>query len=418
LTGEFSDYTSVSQALRSISEATKPRPRIESVSVRNAYGRVAAEEVVSPINVPDVSRSHMDGYAVVASDLKGSSPHSPMILRLAAGGVPRISSGETMKVATGGVLPAGANAVVPVEEARKIGHGVLFNTEHREGDFCFSRGADVRKGSRVLRRGATIRAQDIGLLVLLGRATVKVYAKPRVALLPTGSELTDALGAVGGSMVRESHTPIFENLISASGGAPARLGIIPDDVGRIATRVEQALQVSDLVFTLGGTSLGEKDLVEQALRRVSRNSRIIHGIKMDRGRVAGVAEVKGKPLVMLPGPVQGALNAFLLLGIPLIDRLAGRKESALPALTARLAKGWTARRKFAKFTKVLYVSLSMKGGEFVARPLVRETESMTILTDSDGFVVVPEKTVELRAGTRVSVRLLPGFSYVAGRFLT
>jgi molybdopterin biosynthesis enzyme len=196
------------------------------------------------------------------------------------------------------------------------------------------------------------------------------------------------------------------------------LGIVTDEVDRIATRVEHALEVSDLLLTLGGTSLGEKDLVEQALRRVSRSSRIIHGIMMDRGRVAGIAEVRGKPLVMLPGPVQAATNAFLLLGIPLIYRLAGRNESALPVLTARLREGWTARRKFANFTKVLYVRLARKGGEFVAQPLVRETESMTILTDSDGFVVVPEQTVELRAGARVSVRLLPGFSYVAGRFLT
>jgi molybdenum cofactor synthesis domain-containing protein len=390
--------------------------------VKSAFGRVSAQDVVSPINVPDSPRSHMDGYAVVASDLRGASQRAPRTLalrgnlRVLENLIPRISSGETMAVVTGGPLPVGADAVVPVEQTKRAGQKVVFAKQCQKGDFCFPTGADVSRGETVIIRGETIRAQDVGILVLIGVTALEVYARPRVALIATGSELTEAL--TGQSLkVRESHTPIFENLIRESGGEPFLVGIIPDDVGRIGAAVEQAADDSDLILTLGGTSLGERDLVERAMRRASKSTHIIHGIRMDRGRVSGLAEVKGKPVVMMPGPIQGAMNAFALFGIPTISKLAGRREFPRPFVIAKLEKTWKAGRRFPNFTKVVYVRLGRRERGFAARPVLKETESMTVLTDSDGLVVVPERTTELRAGTEVHVWLLPGFSYVRGRFL-
>ncbi len=416
------DYASFSRALETIERLTGGRVRMETVGVGNAYGRVAAEGIASPSNVPDRSRSHMDGYAVRAADIRGALPGSPSILRLkgnrhTGGGTrSRIFSGETMSIVTGGPLPSGANAVVPVEETRKVGGTVLFTTGHRRGDFCFTTGSDIRRGDVVIEPGKTIRAQDVGLLTLLGVKTLAVFARPRVALIATGSELTVVSGVRASSKVRESHVPIFENLIRENGGEPVVLGIVPDETRRIASVVELALQQSDMVLTFGGTSLGERDLVERALRRLAP-SQMIHGIRIDRGRVAGVAEVRGKPVVMLPGPVQAAMNAFLLFAVPSISRLAGKRKTTDPVVRARLGGDWAARKRFEHFTKVLYVRLKLGRGGFVAHPLVNETESMSILRESNGFVVVPERTVKLGAGTEVSVRLLPGFSYVRGRFL-
>ncbi len=162
--------------------------------------------------------------------------------------------------------------------------------------------------------------------------------------------------------------------------------------------------------------MGERDLVEQALRRVDRKSRIIHGIRMDRGRVSGVAEVKGRPLLMLPGPVQAAMNAFVLLGIPAIWWLSGKK-ALTPSVPATLEKSWEARKRFEGFTKVVYVRLARGINGFEAYPVLKDTESMSVLTDSNGYVVVPERTTKLRAGTRVLVNLLSGFSHARGRFL-
>ena len=414
----ISDYASVNFAVKTISRLTADNVPTEAIKAKEAYGRVVSENIVSPINVPDKQRSHMDGYAVIARDLVGTTPRSPRALSfignicLTVSRKVSLSSGEAIGVSTGGEIPDFADAVVPVEEAKRIGDRVYFSREAEKGQFCFPVGVDVQKGSVVIPTRSKVRAQDIGMLALLGIRTVRAFVRPRVAILATGDELVDAFTSNEHDKVRESHSPILENLIREAGGVVSSKSIVRDDVGRVAAAMMRALQASDVLLTLGGTSLGEGDLVEQALRRVSKNVRIIHGIRMDRGRVAGVAAVRGKPVVMLPGPVQGALNAFLILALPFISRLT---VGDLPEyVSARLSKNWSARRRFEDFTKVLYVHLDGPRERLLATPIIGETESMSVLTKSNGLVTVPERTRKLRAGDEVSVRLLPGFSYVGG----
>src|SRR2546422_6884521 len=418
----FTKYASVGFALETVSRLTKSKLPVETVKTKNSYGRIVSQNILSPINVPDKQRSHMDGYAVAASSLTGASSHSPRVLPLIGGlGFAhhrrrRLSRGQTTGIVTGGELPVGADAVVPVEDAKRAGGKIYFSKEVQKGEFCFPIGVDVKKGTVVIHGGTAVRAQDMGMLALLGIREVRVFARPRVAIIATGNELVDSFDVSDPQRVRESHSPIFENLIRELGGVTSSREIVRDDLGLMSRAVERALGSSDIVLTLGGTSLGEADLVEQTLRRISRKSRIIHGIKMDRGRVAGVAAVRGKPVVMLPGPVQGAMNAFLLLALPLILRIASGADSSA-FVRARLSTGWKARKKFQGFTKVLYVRLERKGEGLLARPIVGDTESISVLTDSNGFVVVPEGIRELWPGEEVSVRLLPGFSYVGGQFL-
>ena len=418
----FTQYASVRLALETISRLTRSKLPVETVKTKNSYGRIASKNILSRINVPDRERSHMDGYAVAASSLTGASYQSPKALPLMGDSdfahrrKPRLSPGQTIRVVTGGELPMGADAVVPVEDAKKAGSKIYFLKEVQKGEFCFPIGVDVKKVAMVIRAGAAVRAQDIGMLALLGIRELRVFAKPRVTIIATGNELVDSFDITHPRKVRESHSPIFENLIREIGGVTSSREIVRDDLDLMSDAVERALGNSDVVLTLGGTSLGEADLVEQTLRRISKKSRIIHGIRMDRGRVAGIAAVRGKPIVMLPGPVQGAMNAFVLLALPLILRMTSRSNSGA-FVKARLSTGWKARKKFLGFTKVLYVRLERKGEGLLAQPIVGDTESISVLTHSNGFVVVPEKIRELRQGEEVSVRLLPGFSYVGGQFL-
>ena len=421
MTRGFENYAPLGRVQDFIGELTRGKATKETVDSRNAYGRVAAVNVTSPTDVPDRPRSHMDGYALLASDLRGASPRSPRVLRLkgrerSGARTGQIRSGEVMWVATGEYLPSGADSVTPVEETEMVGRKVAFRTERKKGDFCYKVGSDIVKGYQATADGRTIRAQDLGMLILLGVSRLEVYSKPRIGLVATGSELTSSTQERDKSKVRESHIPIFENLIRENGGEPVNFGIFPDDVERIASALEHALRTSRLVLTLGGTSLGERDLVEQALRMIDRKSRIIHGIRMDRGRVAGVAEVKGRPVLMLPGPVQAAMNAFVLMGIPSIWWLSGRKSTAR-GVSATLMEDWVARRRFENFTKVVYVRLARGRQGFEAHPVLKDTESMSVLTDSNGYVVVPERTKSLQAGAQVQVKLLSGFSYARGRFL-
>src|SRR5467141_3442619 len=418
----FTHYASVGFALETISRLTKSTLPVETVKTKNSYGRIVSKNIVSPINVPDRQRSHMDGYAVAASNLTGASSQSPKVLPLvgeldsAHNRRRTLSPGQTMGIVTGGELPVGADAVVPVEDAKRAGGKIYFLKEIRKGEFCFPIGVDVKKGTLVIHAGAAVRAQDIGMVALLGIRELRVFGRPRVAIIATGNELVDSFDVSDPRKVRESHSPIFENLIRELGGVMSSREIVRDDLDLMSDAVERALGSSDIVLTLGGTSLGEADLVERTLRRISKKSRIIHGIKMDRGRVAVIAAVRGKPVVMLPGPVQGAMNAFILLALPLILRMTSRTDSSA-FLRARLSTVWKARKKFQGFTKVLYVHLERKGEGLLARPIVGDTESISVLTDSNGFVVVPERIRELRRGVEVSVGLLPGFSYVGGQFL-
>jgi molybdenum cofactor synthesis domain-containing protein len=390
------------------------------VEVAEAGGRITAEDFASPVNVPPFPTSHMDGYAVIASDLGKKDRQKALALRgeVRLGDVRVLSmkSGETIRVPTGGRLPVGADTVVPVEEARRRGGRVYFSQTCRAGDFVYPTGSDVKKGELVLAKGRAIRAQDVGMLLSLGAAQVRVFVRPRIALIATGSELTNDSepGEVG--KVRNSHTQIFANLVRENGGEVVDLGIVPDDEGRIASALEAALQEADLVLTLGGASLGEFDLVGPAVKRLVKDGGVIHGIRMDRGRVVGVAEAMGKPVVMMPGPIQGAMNAFVVFALPFMARLSGESPRFEPVLQARLSEDWEARNLFRDFTKVLYVKLRRGRAGISARPMTEETESMKLMTSADGFVIVPESTARLRAGTVVTVRLLSGFSYIAGGF--
>lgn len=398
---------------------TESKPRPETIPTKYAYGRIVSEDIASPINVPDKQRSHMDGFAVKASDLKGASTRSPQALSL-IGKISltrtrkwKLGPSETIGVSTGGEIPAGADAVVPVEHTRQKANSVYFSQEVEKGTFCFPVGVDVQKGSLIIRAGNVVRAQDVGMLALLGIRYVPVFAKPRVTIIATGDELADAFATRDSGKVRESHSPILDNLITEIGGLVINREIVRDDIRLVSSAIKRALRASDIVLTLGGTSMGEGDTVEQALRKLSRKTLIVHGIRMDRGRVAGVAAIHGKPVVMLPGPVQGAMNAFFLLALPLISAMIGGEELG-ESVNASLSKGWEARKRFENFTKVLYVQMERRDGTFLATPMVGETESMRLLVQAAGFVTVPERIRRLRKGDEVSVRLLPGFSYSRG----
>jgi molybdenum cofactor synthesis domain-containing protein len=398
----------------------RPQIRTELVKAAEAGGRVAAEDFESRFNVPPFPISHMDGYAVIASDLRKKGTQKALALkgeaRLGDARVLSMKTGETIRIPTGGRLPVGADAVVPVEEARRRGRRVYFSGNCRVGNFVYATGSDVKKGKLILTKGRAIRAQDVGMLLSLGVDRVRVFARPRVALIATGSELTNDSGQGEAGRVRNSHTQIFASLIRENGGEVVDLGIAPDDEERIASALKAGIQEADLMLTLGGASLGKSDFVERAVRSLVKDAGIIHGIRMDRGRVTGVAEVQGKPVVMMPGPIQAAMNAFLIFALPFMAQLSGESPRFEPVLQARLSKSWEARNPFHNFTKVLYVKLRRRRSGISARPMTEETESMNLMTSSDGFVIVPERVVKLRAGTEVTVKLLSGFSYVIGGF--
>jgi molybdopterin molybdotransferase len=412
LVHHIEQYTGVDDALWRVREKLRPDQRVQIIQAKDSLGRVSAVDVVSPAAVPPFPTSHMDGFAVRSEDIKGASQAAPVTLRVTGevrlGAETRrsVGNGEAFRVATGSRVPSGADTVVPAEHARVDGRVIVVTSAQESGRWVYKAGADVRKGERVLAKGDVIRAQQMGLMLGLGLTRVRVRERPKVAVIATGSELTDASSPRPGK-VRDSHSPYVVSLVRALGAAPVDMGIVKDDQPEVTRTIRRALQRSDFVITLGGTSVGRADVVGEAILSMKPDL-MIHGVKMDRGRVAGVAVVGGKPVLMMPGPIQGAMNAFVLFAVQIIGSLEGSMGRRLE-LQCRLGENWEARKRFPDFTKVVYVRLD--SGHGIAEPLVGETESIKVLSEADGYVVVPESVTRLEKGSTVVVKLLPGFSF-------
>jgi molybdopterin molybdotransferase len=397
----------------------------ETVYVRNCYKRVLAENIVADKDIPAFDSSHMDGYAVKADDINYASEQRPVVLRVKQEKIQPMKAvppdhilqkQEAFRINTGGYLPRGANTVVPLEDTQTSNrkNEVQIFKALPAGSFVYPRGRDVKRGHEVLKRGRILRPQDIGLLESLYITKITIFKRPRVAIMSTGSELTDNKKNVKSGKVLENHSRIISKLVEELGGISFRTGIVPDDLMKIRNKVEKAISRSmDLILTLGGSSMGEHDLVDAAIKSMGVPEIFFHGVKLDRGRVTGVAISKGRPIIIMPGPIQGAINAFIVFACPIIKLLSGQSVVKPLTLDARLSQEWVARKRFSDFLKVVYVHLrSKENGEYEADCVPGDTETLTTFTKSNGYIIVDEKTTCIKPGARVKVNLLPGLSYV------
>jgi len=250
-------------------------------------------------------------------------------------------------------------------------------------------------------------------LVLLGSLhfeNVPVYAKPRVAILPTGDELTEDIRDERPGKVVETHSFLLSRLIQGAGGTPVQMPIARDDLGEITGSISAALTASDIVLTLAGSSVGEADLTSSAIDALGKPGVLVHGMKVHRGRVMGFGVVGGKAIVILPGPIQGAANAFSLMAFPLIRAFLGLGFEQPMSVPASMGNSWDAGDRYRDFSKVVYVKVDLSGKEVSVFASVGETEKMTFLTQNDGYLLVDEATASLKKGDRVRVHLLPGLS--------
>jgi len=412
---EFTEYASLGDALDVLKRRATARPRREAVPLGRSFGRVLFDDVLARGDVPARDSAHMDGFAVRSPDLAGASPESPVRLRRLEGSplgvVPRepLRKGEARAVLTGGFMPRGADAVVQAERVETIAQGeVSFSSPAEAGEWVYPRGRDVKRGERVLPSGRVLRGTDQVLLGSLHLDRVGVYRRPRVALLPTGSELSEEVRRPEPGKVTETHTFLLSRLVEGAGGVPVLLPIARDDSAEIARSVRAGLRVAEMVLTLAGSSVSETDLVEQAVGGPA--DAVVHGVKVHRGRVMGFALARGKAVIILPGPIQGAVNAFAVFAYPLIGAHLGRGFGPPPSVPAVLGGDWEAGRRNRDFAKVVYVKLDASGDELVAEASSGETENVAFLTRNDGYLLLGESVVALKKGERVRVHLLPGLS--------
>lgn len=406
----FKQATKIEDARRILYEALPPiSPVSESVPVHKSLNRILAEEVRAEASVPSFDKSAMDGYAVIAEDTFGASQMNPSLLKLIGeskiGEAGRIflRRGESVAIATGAPVPQGANAVVMIENTKRLDTGdIEIYSPVAPGENVAQVGEDVTKGTVVLEKGRKLKPPDLGLLVALGHKTVSVVRRPRVGVLSTGNELSETSPAPAGKIV-DVNRPVLMAMVEECGGASVDLGIAKDDAEQISQKLAQGLRMSDLVIVTAGTSVGKGDLVPDIINALGKPGMLVHGIAMRPSLPTGLAVVEGKPMISLPGLPVSAMLAFSTFVQPLILRMLGTEPDPQPRIKARATRRIVGVPGFRTFIRVL---VREEGGKLLAEPLRTPGSGiLTTLTRANGIVVVPENVEGFDEGADVDVQL-------------
>lgn len=401
------------EVVRIIQDSVQPLP-VATVPLEEAGGRVCGSAVLAPEDLPDFSRSTVDGYAVYSEDTFGASDSAPALLNftgevLMGKGAPPIERDTCLYVPTGGMLPEGADAVVMVEFTERLGDLVQIFRPVSPGENVIFRGDDFRKGDPVLEKGRILRSQELGALSALGIQRIAVYSHPRVQVLSTGNELvpyTNEMLPKG--KVRDCNAPMLMELCRKKGAIPRYGGILEDDFSLFRGALQHALQDSDFVILSGGSSVGTRDFTAGVLEELSGRKLLVEGVSMQPGKPLLLAICKGKPVLGLPGHPVSALSSFLLFGSRILDRLQGRNTPPYqPSVRAELALNVPSK---PGRTDVVRVELSwgkLRNGNqgWQAVPLFGRSGILHTLTKADGFILVPPVKEGLLGGELVEVIL-------------
>lgn len=306
---------------------------VERVEVMTALGRVLAEPIVSRCTIPPWANSSMDGYAVRAGDTHAVPVELAVVGRIIAGTLPsrRLGAGEAMRIFTGAPLPEGADAVVPQEDVAADGERVTIAGRVAPGAFVRPEGEDVRVGDVVVQPGGRVGAAEVGLLATLGYSQVRVFRRPRVAILSTGNELADLGTEPGPAQIPNTNTYSLMAQVVEAGAEPINLGVVPDDLGAITERLRWGLTAADVLVTSAGVSVGELDLVREALER-SGATLHLWKVSMRPGKPITFGTHAGRPVFGLPGNPVSAMVTFELFVRPALCRMAGAQAIDRPRL--------------------------------------------------------------------------------------
>jgi len=385
---------------------------VEEISLERALGRVLAEDIRSEVDVPGFDRSNMDGFAVRAADTFGASEEEPVILRLGAetiatGTAPEleVEPGGAASIATGGMLPRGADAVAPVEhtDPDEGGGRVIVRHSYVPGASVSFAGTDMGAGETVLFRGTQLTSRETGVLAAIGRVKLKVMRRPRVAILSTGDEIVQPGEAMRPGLVYDSNGRVLADAVTELGGEPLFLGAFSDDIDALRQALHRALGEADMVLLSGGTSKGEGDLNNVVVGELEPGI-AVHGVALKPGKPICLAAHGERPVVILPGFPTSAIFTFHEFVAPVIRSMAGLPQDRRETRRARLAVKTVSTR--GRLEYLLVGLVERLDGEVAAYPMGKGSGSVTTFSRADGFVRIGRNTEIVEANTPVEVTLI------------
>jgi molybdopterin molybdotransferase len=400
----------VEGALERIVARVRPMPT-ETVALPEAYGRVLAEDLRSPVWVPPWDNSAMDGYAVRAADTRGASVERPVALRVlelvGAGAVATatVEAGTAIAVMTGAPLPPGADAVVMQEDTEREGDRVEVRLEAFPGKHVRSRGEDVSEGQLVLTAGTTLGPAAVGVLGSLGIARVAVRRRPVVAIVVTGDEVVDVGQELQRGQIWSSNNHSLAGLILAAGGVPLDLGIVPDRLDDVVERLETAIEDADVVLTTGGVSVGVYDVVKDAYARLGAAIDFWR-VRMKPGKPLAMGWAGDVPLFGLPGNPVSCMVNFQQFVRPYLRLALGDPRPYLPVVDAIVDQELGDPPGRAQLVRV---RLERRADGLHATATGSQSSGvLTSMARADGLLLIGAEAGPVRPGDRVRVQLLDG----------
>ena len=389
------------EGMRIVMGAAQPIERTEQVTLLEAAGRILAEEVCASMDVPPFARAAMDGYAVRAEDTFGAGNFSPKILELIevihAGESARLSvrPASCIQVATGAPMPEGADAVVMVEDTELDSTKVKVYKPVYPQQHASPMGEDSKAGSPVLQRSVRLDPSKIGVLAALGLQKVAVYQKPQVAVIPSGNEILMPGEILSPGKIYDINSYTLSALISENGGLPRIFPIMKDTLESAISTIREALAY-DLIVLSGGSSVGERDMMVEAVQRMGELK--FHGIAVKPGKPTLCGIVEGHLLLGMPGyPTSCLTNGYGILA-PALRKMARLGRRALASLKAPMARRYT-----STIGRHQYLPVRLDGWDVV--PVFKESGAITSMADAEGYIEIPANVDLLEKGEVVEVLL-------------
>jgi len=375
-------------------------PRIEEVNLSDAYGRVLARDMETPIDLPPFNRASRDGYAVKAEDTFHASEDNPSILKcievIEAGSIPqkRIEKGCCSRISTGAPVPEGADAIVMVEYAEEKEDNIIIYKSAYPGQHIALKGSDISKNDIICTKGSILSPEKIGALSAAGISKLPVIAKLKIGILSTGNELIEPSNDWSPGKIFDSNSHSIAAAIKNCGCKPKILGIVKDDYMELYNAIQSSIRECDILITSGGTSAGAGDILRDIIEDIGEV--IIHGISIKPGKPTLIGKVDDKLVFGLPGFPVSALIIFNVLLRPYLMELSGKSLDYKYLRELPLAQ-----RLHSSKGRVHYAIVKIEDEK--AHPILKDSGAITSLADADGYIKIPKNVEILEEGSMVKI---------------